>query len=153
MIAMAKHKSFASFAKAIFLRADEVEKNSEEMIQKATIAALISIVQATPADSGRARSNWNVSLGQADLSTKEPYAPGENLGLGEAQNSQAAISQGTQQALQYRRGRGGNYLTNNLPYIKRLNDGHSEQAPAGFFKYGIKSARDTIRQLKLLRKR
>ena len=91
--------------------------------KKIAFQALEGLVNATPVDKGRAQGNWQVSIGQ----------PVENaLPLGAT--GEQALSKG-----------GGVinsippfgpfviiYLTNNVPYIRRLNAGHSGQAPPMF---------------------
>jgi hypothetical protein len=97
-----------------------VEKNAQAIVRKCALAVDASVVISTPVDKGRARANWQVSLGSPaggtidafDLSGKATIAEGANV-----------ISSHT---------KGEIYITNNLPYIGRLNDGWSAQAPAGF---------------------
>ena len=43
-------------------------------------------------------------------------------------------------ATQYTLDQGSVFVSNNVPYILKLNDGHSQQAPAGFIQTAIHKA-------------
>ena len=73
------------------------------------------LVQTTPVDEGRARSNWNPSLNVPDGSIREPKQKKSIEPILDSYKITDTI-----------------LISNNLPYIKRLNDGYSKQAPAGF---------------------
>lgn len=123
---------FSDFSKSMQIRARAVSENADRLTRRIAIVADQAVVSATPVDTGRARSNWIASLDQANLSTHEPYAPGDTGSTGAA-NTQAALDQATRTVSGYN---GDSHkeihLTNNLPYIERLNQGWSRQAPAGF---------------------
>ena len=76
------------------------------------------IVRKTPVDTGRARGSWTISVNQADRSVLPPAPPGQvypppPIGALDVRiNEQIVIS-------------------NNLPYILELENGHSQQAPVG----------------------
>lgn len=124
------------FARRMRLRAEELERGVTRLVQTVSIAVDQALVLSTPVDTGRARSNWIVSTGQPTSEVIPPYAPGENLGTGEGANANAALEQGRQEAENYRLGQ-TLFITNNLPYIGRLNDGSSAQAPAMFVEEAI----------------
>lgn len=78
---------------------------------------------------GTARANWQVAIDRPIAGTVDTPDPG---GGGTVQAGQGtARSANVGQAV---------WLVNNLPYIGRLNDGHSTQAPAGFIEAGIQAA-------------
>jgi hypothetical protein len=76
----------------------------------------------TPVDTGHARANWVPSVG-------EPFR-------GEV-DGDAASQSGTADVLSYQLGDGAAWVSNNVPYILRLNDGWSAQQPAGFVERAI----------------
>jgi hypothetical protein len=43
------------------------------------------------------------------------------------------------------------HISNNLPYIGPLNDGHSKQAPAAFVQMAVMDGLATVRGAKILR--
>lgn len=88
----------------------------------AAIAFVARVVPRVPVDTGRARANWNAAAGALDTSTdQERYDP-----------------DGTKTALRLKRvinslPKGGSlFISNHLPYARRLENGWSQQAPSGF---------------------
>lgn len=106
--------------------ANNVAANADRLVRRCALATDASVVIATPVDTGRARSNWQVELGQAATGVLDPID----------KSGQGAISAGTKVIQGYKSGSSVN-ITNNLPYIERLNDGWSAQAPAGFVEKAV----------------
>lgn len=80
---------------------------------------------------GRSRANWNFSVNIADMSTKDDTAfNGDSLQL--AQDIQAADPLQTF------------VITNSLPYIQRLEQGHSQQAPEGMVQINVRRFRNIV---------
>jgi len=77
------------------------------------------LVQETPKHTVQAAGNWLVTVGSPSNAT-----PNTN-------SASAAIAQG-QAAINSLRPRQKLYIQNNTPYIQRLDEGHSLQAPSGF---------------------
>ena len=129
---MADLRRFANRVREVGVR---VQDNADAMTREVALAVDAAVVMATPVDTGRARSNWQVALGAAPTGTRAPYSPGEE-GSTSGTNTQAAIEQGRQAISGYR---GGQviHITNNLSYIGRLNAGHSAQAPSGFVERAV----------------
>lgn len=128
------------FTRRIRARANQVGSNVTKTVRRVAITADAAVVQGTPVDTGRAKSNWIVQLGSPADETIGPYSPGE-AGSTEAQNVQAALDQGEAVISRYQSGEGVEiHITNNLPYIQRLNDGYSDQAPANFVEEAILEA-------------
>jgi hypothetical protein len=116
----------------------------------AALAADQAVVLATPVDKGRARSNWLVELDAPARTTIEPYVPGEN-GNTSGPNTAAALAQGQATIAGYNGDRNsGIAISNNLPYIGRLNAGSSRQAPAGFVEKAVQAAVRQIGTVRLL---
>ncbi len=84
------------------------------------------LVLRTPRDTGRAKSNWIPSIDQASTATFPP----DNAGR--VSSMMAALVQRLPEFPVI-------WISNNLPYIKRLNEGWSKQAPAGFVEVTIDS--------------
>lgn len=100
-----------------------------------------NLVEATPVDTGWARANWIGSVGEpTDAVDGAPSAKGEATTAGALQKSgQAAV-------LAYTVAQGDVWVSNNVPYINRLDLGTSTQAPAGFIEIAIGEAVATIEQ-------
>lgn len=136
------------FATRMDRRAAGLAKAAPETQRAAARAALGAVVVATPADTGKARSNWRVSLGRPQDGTRPPYAPGEHLGLKESSNAEAAIAAGNAVIDQHQKG--FIILQNNLDYIGRLNEGSSAQAPAGFIEVAVAAGKASVKNAKVL---
>lgn len=126
-----------------------IEKNTTKKVRLAALAIHQTLVLATPVDTGRARSNWQVRTGTGAREEIEAYAPGRNLGKGEGNNAQATLNQGRGAIASHIRGQ-DIFITNNLPYIQRLNEGSSSQAPAGFVESAIKAGARASRKQKVV---
>lgn len=94
------------------------------------------IVERTPVDTGRARASWNIVAGQEpDLSVAPKPEKGHKVspGLLETAEKQAAVPIAD------------SYLiSNNLPYIEPLENGHSRQAPVGMIRLAIADVKTRI---------
>ena len=137
-----------------------LKESQNDNIRGVYLAGLKSIVQATPADKGRARNNWFLSVGSpSDETTTDTSKQGVNS-LGEAAKMPEIVL--------------GKiiYFTNNLPYIKLLEyggypknvklgtyiksqkeyqilskNGFSLQRPKGWVRSTIKKMRRKIKKL------
>jgi hypothetical protein len=128
------------FAARVKSMADLVGGNSTRLVRRVALAVDTTVVMGTPVLTGRARANWQVGLGAALSLVKyptpqKPSSP--DAGATEA------MSEGGERISGYS-GQGDIHITNNLPYIKRLNDGYSSQAPAGYVEAGVAAAHRAI---------
>ncbi len=90
------------------------------------------VVLDTPVDTGRARSNWIASIDQ-------PVTFEIDQGVFDKSGS-SAIAQGFAVISQVRSGQ-SIYISNNVPYIGRLNDpGGSRKTTPGFIQRAVDSA-------------
>jgi hypothetical protein len=108
------------------------------VVRKSALELQASMIAKSPVDTGRFKSNWQCGLGGMNLETAAT-AGSDALGRTEV------VLQG------YRPGQ-TIWLTNNLPYAKRLENGWSQQAPSGMvrltvqdFKYAVKRAADAMK--------
>ncbi len=91
----------------------------------------------TPVDTGWARSNWLVRM------KDRPTSP---VGTRPAKKGDAGVDEGAAEAAiaEFAAGYvinvGNVYISNLVPYVPRLNDGSSKQAPAGFVERAILKA-------------
>ena len=95
----------------LFAKAAGIEL--EQAVRTIAIDAHNRVTTKTPVRTGRARGNWNVKAGSPDLTINESVAGSQTPSLKKGD------------------GNGPIYITNSLPYIQKLEDGHSKQAPAG----------------------
>lgn len=106
--------------------ADDVEKLVSRIERRLGLGILRRVVLATPVDTGRARGNWQVDLNRIPGGE----VVGVDKGGGATIASESAI-------IQTAKPFGTIQIANNVPYIGRLNDGYSKQAPAGFIEAAI----------------
>ena len=84
----------------------------------------------TPVDTGWARVNWVPNVG----------SPAIGVAGSRKSVTGAAQKTGESKVLSYKLTSGKIHITNNVPYILRLNDGSSQQAPRAFVQTAIKNA-------------
>jgi hypothetical protein len=137
----------AGFKQRMQKRGKNVSVNADRVVRKCALIIDGAVVLATPVDTGRARSNWQVSANSPITTTREPYSPGSQLGKGEGANARAALQQGQQVIANYKGGTpdAAIYIANNLAYIGRLNAGSSKQAPAAFVETAVMQGANAVR--------
>lgn len=131
---MATPEVFATRMKKLSFR---IEGNVEKGMRKAVLAIDNALVSSTPVDTGRARSNWLANLDAPASGTTKATVPS-----GRTAQTVARFKLGANTAI---------HLTNNLPYIKALNDGSSQQQPAGFVRRAIFAGIGAVKSIKLLK--
>lgn len=103
----------------------ETEGFRRDEVRRVAMGILMGVSQETPVDTGNARANWHVQTGSAS-SDVDDYT-GDASGA-----AQASISRGVPVIAGYDKQDKSIHITNNLPYIERLNNGYSAQAPRYF---------------------
>lgn len=138
---MARSTSFGQFARRMAIRAEEVKFGTEKTVRRAAIAADTAIVTTTPVDLGRAKGNWNASIGTPDTSVQE-----DNLDP----SGQMTLSRNQSTIEGWSLGQGVIFIANGLPYILPLENGSSTQAPNGMTQSGLDAARAQLKKSSLL---
>ena len=91
----------------------------------------------TPVDTGRARGNWQTTIGKPATGNVDA----EDKGGGATIAKVAGAVQGWD-------GMGDAFLSNNLPYINRLENGYSGQAPSGMVRVTMTEFSGVVRDLR-----
>lgn len=138
----------SGFAARMQVLASLVDTNSDRLVRRVALAVDGAVVIATPVDTGRARSNWIVNIGSPSTEVIPAYVEGKGGSAGAAA-ARAALDQGSATIAGYQKGQ-EIHITNNLPYISRLNDGYSAQAPGNFVQIAVQQGAETVRGAKLL---
>lgn len=102
-----------------------------------TLEVTSNLVLTTPVDIGWARANWVPNIGVPyikDLADFNPESGDVNLVNAKRERGIASVVGG------YTIEAGPVYVTNNVPYIMRLNEGWSDKAPAGFVQAAVETA-------------
>lgn len=97
-------------------------------------AAIKMIIKRTPVKTGRARANWQVTRG--GFSNAGPFKKTDKDGDETIAKAWRVVNR--------MRAYESCYFTNNVPYIERLEEGWSKQAPPGYM------VRQTLEELKLI---
>lgn len=97
-----------------------VKRRAEAAIVRLTVNVQAGLAAATPVDTGFAAGNWQITVGTPAVGT---VAIGSGVAFG------GDVLAG------YKLDQGSIFLTNNAPYVRRLNAGSSQQAPAGFVEH------------------
>ena len=118
----------------------EILAYSRELLPRQVVAlqknmalrVLRGVVMKTPVDTGRARGNWQVNIGsvpEVEVESEEKGPRGkapQGASGGVFDAGQAVIK-----SLPSKRPFHIVWITNNVPYILRLEEGYSDQAPQG----------------------
>lgn len=92
----------------------KVEGIQDKVIRKLTLDIQADLDRNTPRDTGRAASNWLGSVGLPRTYFVEQFSGSPPINFNGYRNGMSV------------------FIANNLPYIQRLNEGHSKQAPRRF---------------------
>jgi len=126
--------SFSSDLKAA--RAQIIAQTDQDR-KLITLKLFNAVISDTPVDTGRARGNWQTSLGAAAGGAIERVDPSGNDAMSEAEAVVfASPSEGV------------TYMTNNLPYAEALEFGHSKQAPAGMVRKNMARISQIVNETK-----
>lgn len=112
-----------------------MEDHISDVVRKVVLDVNFELLRTTPVDTGWARANWAIDIGREPKASSPPVNSG--AGLGRARAKQAA---GQAKMASYSVTQGKVFITNNVPYIGRLNKGWSKQAPAGFIEAAVMRA-------------
>lgn len=100
----------------------KVVEKLDNTVRLTALSVFAEIVRNTPVDTGRARANWNVDINAVDVTLQ---APGHD-------NASAANAAVTRYKVN-----DTIFISNNLPYIRRLNEGYSQQSPTSFVQAAV----------------
>lgn len=126
-------------------------------------AIITDIIENTPADTGTAISNWEVALGSPNTVTRDAFDPSPKGKMRKGLwvhtidpiitffANVPSTEGAAREILETKQPGQDIYITNNLPYIKRLNDdGYSHQVAAGFVERALELANVIISKIKYL---
>ena len=119
----------AVFAKRIQARARQVETGASRMVRALSLIINQVIIFETPVDTGHAVANWQVGISEPITKEIDEEDPS---GISTIQRNASIINQAPPHK--------DIILSNNVPYIHKLNEGSSSQAPAQFVQMAIATA-------------
>jgi len=115
-----------SFDSDIKRFSDKVKVSIDKAVRTVAFDAFGMVVKKTPVDTGRARGNWNISVGSIDYSVNENAT--------------------TKKSPDIKKGDGLKpiFITNSLEYIEDLENGTSQQAPNGMVAITVNEIRGRL---------
>lgn len=96
------------------------------LLRKVSLDAFSEVIDMSPVDRGRFRGNWQVAIGSVPSGTIEAVDPQGTVVKAKVAGVTAGLKAGDVI-----------YMVNNLPYARRLEDGYSQQAPAGMVRLTV----------------
>lgn len=121
-----------SFSSDIEKIAKKLNQSIESTVRATALELFGSIIVGTPVLTGRAKGNWQTSINEPITSVID--RTGETESIAELKNVAGGRIAG--KIL---------WLSNNLPYIRRLEfDGHSSQAPAGMVRINVSRIKSIV---------
>lgn len=107
----------------------KAQGNLELVARKTILTCYRRVIMRTPVKTGRARGNWFCAIGAAPSQTTDQVDPSGRSSAGDMQQTVAG---------QWKPLTGETcIMSNNLPYIGRLEEGSSKQAPGGMVKLTV----------------
>jgi len=113
-----KFKNTTQFKLDLKKFGEQSEETFEKVFRKIALDIDSSVILGTPVDTGRARGNWFTTIGNPSSAVSAGGSAGKAMGQLNAAVAQLKLGDTI-------------WMANNLPYINRLENGWSKQAPAG----------------------
>jgi len=123
------------FALEVANWAERTKREQSTILRKIALEVFSRVVMRTPVDTGRARGNWQVEIGTPRGDVIDRFDAGGDQTISDAESR---ITQWD--------GTGAVFLFNNLPYIMRLEDGWSGQAPNGMVRLTLEEYPHIVRE-------
>jgi len=113
-----------------------------DAVRRASILGLfVSIIRATPVDTGRLRANWLTNVGQPGDGSSEATDPTGAAAIARVSQNMGGLNDVV-------------YFNNNLPYAERIEyDGWSAQAPEGMVRVNVARWQKIVEQAAEAQKR
>ncbi|WP_223644364.1 HK97 gp10 family phage protein [Corallococcus sp. EGB] len=125
----------ARFSKQVQAFAKATEAKANEVVRKTALGILANVVTASPVDTGRFRGNWQLGIAERPSGTVEA----------EDKDGSGTVSR---EGPKLERVKLGDtlYVTNNLPYGRRLEFGWSDQAPKGMVRVTLANVNEILEE-------
>lgn len=114
-----------SFSGDMERAAKRILEAQDKIARAATLDFFGGTIRDTPVDTGRARGSWTTGVGAEPATSPDRDDPSGSAAMAEVE---AKTPQGAGQEV---------FMISNLPYIDRLEHGHSKQAPAGMVRRNL----------------
>lgn len=122
-----------SFESDIRKFVQKTKASMDIVVRKVTMDLSNGLVQLSPVDTGRFRGNWMLGIGAPDTSTITAVDPNGSTTMARISSGVAGVKAG-----------GIVYITNSLPYARRLEYGWSQQAPQGMVRITVANYQEYV---------
>ena len=112
---------------------EKVEKAASAVFRGTALNLFAKVVKRTPVKTGRLRANWMSQINSAPSTTTEATDKSGRTAIQSANSTTARAKLGD-----------SIFLANNLPYAQAIEDGHSNQAPAGMVKVTVAEFKQAV---------
>ena len=128
--------ALASFNKALDAAMIALPEHANTIKIRTALDLMNRIVLKTPVDTGRARGNWQLT----QRSPAEDMVPATSAKVSSSETPPSAILMEAEQTASGSQLGDDIWISNNLPYIEALEEGHSQQAPHGMVALSLAEA-------------
>ena len=125
----------ASVAQQVTVLKAELDELVDDAVKIVAVNGHSNLVEATPVDTGWAKANWQVQIGSR---------PENPLG---SPTAIPGIDDADAKVASYTADQGMVFVSNPVPYIARLDGGHSQQAAANFVRRAVEEAVEETSQI------
>lgn len=132
----------------IFNLVENLSFKSTDLVKKAALAINQTLVFSTPVDTGRARGNWVIGIDSPNSTIN--FKEVSKISKNSSSITKDTIENNKKKINSFSSSNKSIFISNNLPYIGRLNDGYSAQAPSGFVEKAVQSGINAIKNEELL---
>lgn len=141
--------TFADLSKSLRQQAKNIESNASLLVRRCATVVIEELAVRTPIDSGRAKSNWIVTLNSPTVARIEPH----HFGVLGSTAPQTIKTVQARAAIVINRFKIGDtvIIQNNLDYIVDLEKGSSKQSPAGFIHQSLARIPIVVQGTQILR--
>ena len=133
-------------AKSMERKRKAVEKAGSELAVDCALTAVGHLAYHTPVDTSQALSSWVTTLDAPSSAKLTPHFAGK---FGSTLRASAAETlRRAKEVLKNKKPGQVIYITNNQPYIRKLNDGTHSKQPGGFVEAALLLMRRTVKKFK-----
>ena len=121
---------------------------TDQLVRKVTFDLFGEVVMRTPVDTGMARSNWQLGIGERPTGivddAKRRISKEQSDKRGSYKTAKTVMAAPTMANFSNVKAGGVNYIVNNLPYIMKLEYGSSKQAPEGMAQIAVSNFQEIV---------
>lgn len=117
-----------SFADSLRRQCERAKGDVATVLRKTALELQTGVVMMSPVETGRFRGNWQVGFGAINTNTSSPDDPAGSAAIARTAAELDSWTPGTTI-----------WLTNSLPYARRLEYGWSKKAPGGMVRLTVQN--------------